>query len=56
MKTTVSTTHKNGRKTVEHFFYVFQAAKHAERVAKNAGPEIVSILMQGPDGEREFIT
>ena len=56
MNITITLTHKCGHKETTPFSLITLAVRYAESVADNERNDIVSVLMQGPDGEREFIT
>ncbi len=53
---TITITHKTGRKETKPFKLITQAVSFAESVVKKEGDYFSSVLMQGPDGEREFIS
>ena len=56
MNITITLTHKCGHKETTPFSLITLAVRYAESVANNDKNDIVSVLMQVPDGEREFIS
>lgn len=55
MSITVTLTDSTGYKETTPFSLITLAVRYAESVADNEKNDIVSVLMQGPDGEREFL-
>ena len=56
MNITVTLTHKCGFRETTPFSLITLAVRYAESVANNERKDIISVLMKGPDGEREFIS
>jgi len=52
---TITLTDDTGHKETTPFLSLTLAVRYAESVANNKKNHIVSVLMQGPEGEREFL-
>ena len=49
-------TYESKREATMPFQTVVEAARYAEALAELCRKDIISVLMKGPDGEREFIS
>ncbi|MGR3219229.1 MAG: hypothetical protein ACUZ8H_05345 [Candidatus Anammoxibacter sp.] len=56
MSITVTTKYDCGYEDIISFMFIMDAAKYGEKVAKNPPDKVVSIVLKGPEGEREFIS
>ena len=56
MSVTVTIKYDCGYEDIISFLKLMDAVKYGEKVAKNPPDKVVSIMMKGPEGEREFIS
>lgn len=55
MKITVTLTYESDMEETKSFWLITEAVKYAEAIAGQGAKDIISVLLQGPDGEREFV-
>lgn len=56
MHTTITTKYDCGYEDILSFMFIMDAVRFAEKKAKNPPNKAVSIMLKGPEGEREFIS
>jgi len=55
MKTTVTVTHESDMEETKFFDLLTEAVKYAESIRDQGAKDIISVMLQGEFGEREFV-